>query len=214
MKTVYRGVFPVAPTVFDGNGDLDLEGQKRCTDFMIDAGSQGICILANWSEQFVLTDDERERVMDCVLAHVAGCDACLAAVGAVLSPVLTDIIRQGLRDGAFDTPDPEGVAEMMLQFGTAMHGIVARAVAADNADQVNEVNEAIHALEQRTKLYEIALDRILQRPLTITVILPWLALFQQSKSRTYREALRIEARFDLVPIERHRNRCSRSRPGR
>ena len=72
MKPIYRGVFPVAPTVFDSNGELDLEGQKRCADFMIDAGSQGMCILANWSEQFVLTDEERERVMDCVLAHVAG----------------------------------------------------------------------------------------------------------------------------------------------
>jgi 2-keto-3-deoxy-L-arabinonate dehydratase len=69
---VYRGVFPVAPTVFDERGELDLDGQKRCTDFMIDAGSEGICILANWSEQFVLTDAERERVMDSVLAHVAG----------------------------------------------------------------------------------------------------------------------------------------------
>ena len=69
---VYRGVFPVAPTVFDARGELDLEGQKRCVDFMIDAGSDGICILANWSEQFVLTDAERERVMDCVLAHAAG----------------------------------------------------------------------------------------------------------------------------------------------
>src|SRR5258708_28648372 len=39
---------------------------------MIDAGSQGMCILASGSEQFVLTDDERERVMECVLAHVAG----------------------------------------------------------------------------------------------------------------------------------------------
>ena len=69
---VYRGVFPVAPTVFDEQGELDLEGQKRCLDFMIDAGSQGICILANWSEQFVLTDEERERVMRCALEHVAG----------------------------------------------------------------------------------------------------------------------------------------------
>ena len=59
------GVFPVAPTVFDERGDLDLEGQKRCIDFMIDAVSQGICILANWSEQFVLADAERERVMAC-----------------------------------------------------------------------------------------------------------------------------------------------------
>ncbi|MHC2582295.1 dihydrodipicolinate synthase/N-acetylneuraminate lyase [Bradyrhizobium diazoefficiens] len=35
----YRGVFPVAPTIFDERGELDLEGQRRCIDFMIDAGS-------------------------------------------------------------------------------------------------------------------------------------------------------------------------------
>jgi 2-keto-3-deoxy-L-arabinonate dehydratase len=68
----YQGVFPVAPTVFDENGRLDLEGQKRAVDFMIDAGSDGICILANFSEQFVLSDDERETVMKTVLEHVAG----------------------------------------------------------------------------------------------------------------------------------------------
>src|SRR5205085_3893268 len=68
----YRGVFPVAPTVFDDRGHLDLDGQRRCIDFMIDAGSHGICILANFSEQFVLTDEERERVMRAVLEHVAG----------------------------------------------------------------------------------------------------------------------------------------------
>jgi len=57
---IYRGIFPVAPTVFDASGRLDLDGQKRCVDFMIDAGSHGICILANFSEQFSLTDAERE----------------------------------------------------------------------------------------------------------------------------------------------------------
>ncbi|BBB96052.1 MULTISPECIES: dihydrodipicolinate synthase family protein [Bradyrhizobium] len=71
-KRPYRGVFPVAPTIFDANGNLDLEGQRRCVDFMIDAGSHGICILANFSEQFVLTDAERETVMHAVLEHVAG----------------------------------------------------------------------------------------------------------------------------------------------
>ncbi|MGY4574191.1 dihydrodipicolinate synthase family protein [Bradyrhizobium sp. USDA 3256] len=71
-KRPYRGVFPVAPTIFDANGNLDLDGQRRCVDFMIDAGSHGICILANFSEQFVLTDAERETVMHTVLEHVAG----------------------------------------------------------------------------------------------------------------------------------------------
>jgi len=68
----YRGVFPVAPTIFHPDGRLDLNGQLRCIDFMIDAGSNGICILANFSEQFVLSDAERETVMDAVLGHVAG----------------------------------------------------------------------------------------------------------------------------------------------
>ncbi|KFG67044.1 dihydrodipicolinate synthase family protein [Microvirga sp. BSC39] len=68
----YRGVFPVAPTIFDDGGRLDLEGQKRAIDFMIDAGSDGLCILANFSEQFLLRDEEREAVMTTVLEHVAG----------------------------------------------------------------------------------------------------------------------------------------------
>ena len=68
----YRGVFPVAPTIFHDNGDLDLEGQRRCIDFLIDAGSNGICILANFSEQFVLSDEEREVLTDAILEHVAG----------------------------------------------------------------------------------------------------------------------------------------------
>ncbi|WP_342363683.1 dihydrodipicolinate synthase family protein [Terrarubrum flagellatum] len=68
----YRGVFPVVPTIFNDNGALDLAGQRRCLDFMIDAGSNGLCILANFSEQFVLTDAERDTVMETALAHVAG----------------------------------------------------------------------------------------------------------------------------------------------
>jgi len=68
----YRGVFPVVPTVFDDQGDLDLAGQRRALDFMIDAGSDGLCILANFSEQFALTDAERDALTDAILRHVAG----------------------------------------------------------------------------------------------------------------------------------------------
>jgi 2-keto-3-deoxy-L-arabinonate dehydratase len=50
----YRGLFPVVPTTFTESGELDLASQKRCVDFMIDAGSDGLAILANFSEQFLL----------------------------------------------------------------------------------------------------------------------------------------------------------------
>jgi dihydrodipicolinate synthase/N-acetylneuraminate lyase len=72
MASRYQGVFPVVPTTFLEAGELDLESQKRCVDFMIDAGSTGLCILANFSEQFVLSDDERETLTQLILKHVAG----------------------------------------------------------------------------------------------------------------------------------------------
>ena len=72
MTKPYKGVFPVVPTTFTESGALDLQSQKRCVDFMIDAGSHGLCILANFSEQFVLSDDDRERLTQVILEHVAG----------------------------------------------------------------------------------------------------------------------------------------------
>src|SRR3954466_13908540 len=68
----FKGVFPVVPTTFDDGGELDLDSQRRCLDFMIDAGSNGLCILANFSEQFVLADDERETLTRTILEHVHG----------------------------------------------------------------------------------------------------------------------------------------------
>ena len=68
----YRGVFPIAPTPFAESGDLDLKGQRRVLDCMIDQGVDGICILANYSEQFVLTDAERDQLTELCLSHVAG----------------------------------------------------------------------------------------------------------------------------------------------
>lgn len=72
--TEYRftGVFPIAPTPFTENGDVDLDGQRRVLDCMVDQGVHGICILANYSEQFLLSDEERDILLDICLSHVAG----------------------------------------------------------------------------------------------------------------------------------------------
>lgn len=72
LNARYKGVFPVVPTTFAEDGSLDLESQKRCVDFMIDAGSNGLCLLANYSEQFILSDAERETLTKTILAHVNG----------------------------------------------------------------------------------------------------------------------------------------------
>lgn len=72
MTEPYKGIFPIAPTIFHDNGDLDIEGNKRVMDLMVDQGVDGICILANYSEQFLLTDEERHQVMLLSIEQVAG----------------------------------------------------------------------------------------------------------------------------------------------
>lgn len=72
MKQPLTGILPVAPTPFHDDGRLDEEGVRRVLDCMIDQGVDAICILANYSEQFVLSDEERATVMRISLEHVAG----------------------------------------------------------------------------------------------------------------------------------------------
>ena len=72
MRRPCRSGVRVVPTTFTGSGELDLPSQLRCIDFMIDAGSTGLGILANFSEQFVLSDEEREALTKAILKHVKG----------------------------------------------------------------------------------------------------------------------------------------------
>ena len=68
----YQGIWPVAPTPFHDNGEVDYDGMKAVIDCMIDQGVDGICILANFSEQFLISDAEREHLTRISIEHADG----------------------------------------------------------------------------------------------------------------------------------------------
>jgi 4-hydroxy-tetrahydrodipicolinate synthase/2-keto-3-deoxy-L-arabinonate dehydratase len=96
----YTGVFPVVPTVFDERGGLDLAGQRRAVDFMIDAGSNGLSILANFSEQFTLADEERELLTGAILDHVDGRVPVIVTTTHFSSLVCAERSRRAQQAGA------------------------------------------------------------------------------------------------------------------
>lgn len=128
----YRGVFPVMPTIFTESGDLDLDGQRRCTDFMIDAGSNGLCILANFSEQFSLTDIERELVMRTVLDQVAGRVPVIVTTSHFSARVCAERSRAAQQAGA-----------AMVMVMPPYHGATLRASETAIYDFFRGVSEAI-----------------------------------------------------------------------
>lgn len=101
----YTGVFPIAPTPFNDAQDVDYEGQKRVLDCMIDQKVDGICILANYSEQFLLADEERAKLTDLCLSHVAG----RVPVIVTCSHFSTRIAAQRAKDAA-----QKGAAMLMM----------------------------------------------------------------------------------------------------
>ena len=132
MTESYRGVFPVVPTTFTENGDLDIDSQRRVLDCMIDQGSDGICILANYSEQFLLSDDERATLAKVCLSHIDG----RVPVIVTCSHFSTQIAVNRARDAA-----QRGAAMVMLM--PPYHGTSLQASEQGICDQFARVSDAI-----------------------------------------------------------------------
>ncbi|CAB3755672.1 dihydrodipicolinate synthase family protein [Paraburkholderia humisilvae] len=96
----FSGLFPVAPTPFTASGELDLDGQRRVIDCMVDQQVDGICILANYSEQFVLTDAERDTLVDLCLTHTAGRVPVMATCSHFSTQIASERAKRAVAAGA------------------------------------------------------------------------------------------------------------------
>ena len=88
-KYKYQGMWPVAPTPFHESGEVDYEGMGRVIDCMVDQKVEGICILANYSEQFLISDEEREKLTKLCMKKIDGRVKTIVTV----SHFATDIVR-------------------------------------------------------------------------------------------------------------------------
>jgi dihydrodipicolinate synthase/N-acetylneuraminate lyase len=112
MKQPLTGILPVAPTPFHADGTIDPDGMRRVLDCMIDQGVDAICILANYSEQFLLSDEERATLTRVSLEHVAG----RVPVIITISHFATDIVVARAREA-------QALGAAMLMMMPPYHGV-------------------------------------------------------------------------------------------
>lgn len=125
------GIFPIAPTPFTEAGDLDLHGMRRVLDCMIDQGVDGICILANYSEEFLLADDERDTLLQLSLEHVAGRVPVIVTCSHYATRIAVDRATKAAKAGA-----------AMLMMMPPYHGASLRADEAGILEQFRRVADA------------------------------------------------------------------------
>lgn len=100
MAFPLTGILPVVPTPFHENGTLDPDGMRRVLDCTMDQGADAICILANYSEQFVLSDDERASMMRVCLEHVVGRVPMIVTVSHFYTGIVAERARAAQDMGA------------------------------------------------------------------------------------------------------------------
>ncbi|MTI17726.1 dihydrodipicolinate synthase family protein [Rhodobacteraceae bacterium RKSG542] len=130
MTKPYKGIWPVAPTPFNPDGTLDLEGMKRVLDCMVDQGVDGICILANFSEQFLISDEERAVLTRLCLEHVAG----RVPVIVTISHFATDIAVARAKEA-------KALGAAMVMMMPPYHGALLKGNAQQTYEQFQAVGE-------------------------------------------------------------------------
>ena len=128
----YRGIFPIAPTPFEEDGALDLDGMRRVLDCMVDQGVDGICILANYSEQFLLSDAERDILLDLCAEHLAGRVPLIVTVSHFSTDVAVARARRS-----------EAVGAAMLMLMPPYHGALLRADEKGTFEHFQRVADAV-----------------------------------------------------------------------
>ncbi len=80
MSQAWRGIFPIILTPFTKDGELDEGSLGRVVRFNIEAGARGLVGPAMASEFATLSDDERKRWMEIVVAEAGGQVPVVASV--------------------------------------------------------------------------------------------------------------------------------------
>jgi len=96
----YQGIYPIAPVAFTDSGALDLDGNKRVLECMIDQGVDGICILANYSEQFLLSDEERDTILKLSMETIAGRVPVIVTCSHFATRIAADRAKRAAEAGA------------------------------------------------------------------------------------------------------------------
>ena len=126
----YHGIWPVAPTPFTESGAIDDEGMRRVLDCMIDQGCDGLCILANFSEQFLISDAERDHLMELCLNHVAGRVPVIVTISHFATDIVVARARRAKELGA-------AIVMMMAPY----HGALLKGNAQQTFDQFRIVGD-------------------------------------------------------------------------
>jgi N-acetylneuraminate lyase len=99
MKTL-RGIFPALLTPFDASGKIDEASLRKLVSFNIAKGVDGFYVCGSTGEAFLLSHDERKRILETVVSEVAGRVSVICHIGAISTDFTIQLGKHALAVGA------------------------------------------------------------------------------------------------------------------
>ena len=98
--TQIKGVIPAMLTCFDDDGNFSPERQKKFTEYLIRKGINGLYLTGSTGEAFLMSPDEKKKVVECVIDANAGRVPIIVHVGAISTDITIDLAKHAEKAGA------------------------------------------------------------------------------------------------------------------
>lgn len=96
----YKGVIPALMTVFDQNENIDEAGMRSLVNYVLEQKVDGLYLTGSTGEGFLMTLEERKRVVEIVMDEVAGRVPVLVHVGAISTKLSIELAQHAYEAGA------------------------------------------------------------------------------------------------------------------
>jgi N-acetylneuraminate lyase len=97
--TSFSGVYPAMVTPFDENEQLDEKRLRAVINFLIERKLEGLYITGSTGETFLMSPEERKRVVEITVDEVKGRNPIIAHIGAIGTAVSIDLAKHAEKAG-------------------------------------------------------------------------------------------------------------------
>jgi 4-hydroxy-tetrahydrodipicolinate synthase len=95
-----RGVYAIPPAVYHENMEVDYEGIRKCVKFCLDCQVHGIVVPVYATDYFILSDEERKKIVEITLDEVAGRIPVVVGVSHFYAKFAVDLAKHACAAGA------------------------------------------------------------------------------------------------------------------
>lgn len=115
-----EGIIPILATPFHEDGSIDIPGQLKVVDHLLEQGAHGLAAFGNAGEGYTLLADERRLLLEAIVKRVAGRVPIVVGVGATGTHQAAAAAKEAADQGAdalmvlppyYLKPDGDGVLQ-------------------------------------------------------------------------------------------------------